>query len=534
MTDVFEDYPKAVAHLRYQFENKRLGLVLGAGISKGLGYPDWLSLVKGIAKHPEVDGYDLYEETVTTSSSIDLTQLLFQYFKSKHSSIKKHSDFTTLDVKLLILADWRKVIYDVLYKDALHDRELKFNDHPYLKYLIKIVEQLDLTINYNFDDTLEQMLSTPETGHKKKYQAVWGTSMQHQAGVPVIYHPNGYLPGNKITRKSEELVLSDEGFSDQLIDSMSGAQTTLLHQFTKKTCLFIGVSLEDKTLKHLLRQSASLSPGNYHYAIRYTPSNSPINQIKKDAIFNANFEVYNLITLFLDNAGISQLLPLISSCPEKFSEMVGSDSPLLKYVYYLTGSVGAGKSTILNHFGSLNVHEEWLNSQPEELAKPFKLLTPAERVDLDSWIDTQFYLKNELLRNENFGIHFIDRTPLDPITFSESDKAMTERARKMLIAIRGNEQNTVENGQMIFLDSHTSDIQNRLLVDRKTSWDDDHIDTLKKRAHTVYGSHITKIDTSGRHITDVVREIARVIFVDEYKPEDLQTKLENLSKEIER
>lgn len=358
--------------------------------------------------------------------------------------------------------------------------------------------------------------------------------MQHQAGVPVIYHPNGYLPGNKITRQSEELVLSDEGFSDQLIDSMSGAQSTLLHQFTNKTCLFIGVSLEDKTLKHLLRQSASLSPGNYHYAIHFISSNNSITQKKKDAIFNSNFEVYNLITLFLGDAGISQLLPLISSCPEKFNGMVGSDSPLLKYVYYLTGSVGAGKSTILNHFGSLNVHEEWLNRQPEVLAKPFKDLTNTERMELDSWVDKQFHDKNELLRNENFGIHLIDRTPLDPITFSKSDEAMTERAKAMLNAICGNEQNTVENGQMIFLDSTTSDIQNRLMVDRKTNWDENDIETLRRRVGTVYGSHITKINTFGRRITDVVREIARVILVDEYKPEDLHTKLENLSKEIER
>ena len=169
MTDVLKGYPKAVTHLRYQFENKRLGLVLGAGISKGLGYPDWVSLVEGIAKHKQVDGDDLYQDTVKELSSIDLTQLLFQYFKYKHSSMKKHSDVPISHVDNLILADWRKVIYDILYKDALDERELKFNKHPYLKHLIKIVEQLDLTVNYNFDDTLEQMLSTPEIGHKKKY-----------------------------------------------------------------------------------------------------------------------------------------------------------------------------------------------------------------------------------------------------------------------------------------------------------------------------------------------------------------------------
>ena len=63
--------PKAIVHLRSQLERKRLGLIFGSGASKDLDFPDWQTLVAGIAKHKHVRGEELIKHLFPQSPKPD-------------------------------------------------------------------------------------------------------------------------------------------------------------------------------------------------------------------------------------------------------------------------------------------------------------------------------------------------------------------------------------------------------------------------------------------------------------------------------
>ena len=531
MIELLKEYPKALVHLRQQFQNRRLGLVFGAGISKDLSFPNWNELIEGIAKNEQLSGKDIYENSLKWTNSTAITQLLFQHFKTFRLA-QLESKFPSIAYReKRVMSDWREVVHDVLYKDALESRKSKVESHPYLKDFIPLINKSEFSINYNFDDTIEFMLAEKEWNPKeskgKPYQAVWNPHMQFREEAAVIYHPNGYLPGDKNLQQSDELVFSEESFSDQLIDSMSGKLSTLLHQFTKKTCLFVGLSLDDNTLKHLLRQSATISPGNYHYFIRYTSERASLTDDEKNAIFNSNFEVYNLITLFLNSQEISSLAKIVALSTNEFLNEAAITGVNVKYTYYLVGTVAAGKSTVLNHFGCLRTYEEWLEERPHDLSRPFTELTEIEKQNVDDWIDSQFFQKNLKLLSEKEGIQIVDRTPLDPITFSPDDESMKGRATKMLGAISpGNSNYQVDIGQVVLIKSSPEELKTRLLTKRKINWAVDEIDLLQERSISIYSSFKTRaIENINRPIAEVVKEIARVIHVEDYQPINLHQKL---------
>ena len=100
----------------------------------------------------------------------------------------------------------------------------------------------------------------------------------------------------------------------------------------------------------------------------------------------------------------------------KEAEELGAE---LSYFFYLSGPIGAGKTTALGYFGSFKTYEEWTGVRPPELAKPWNDLTKLEREFIDNWIAGQFEIRNTILIKHEMGIHISDRTPLDPISFNE-------------------------------------------------------------------------------------------------------------------
>src|ERR1700738_3704915 len=80
---VLKRYARPIVHMRSQITSKRFGLVLGAGVSKPLGFPDWRELVDRIADDPEVDGKHLLANVADRLSETSKTQMLYQHFKSK-------------------------------------------------------------------------------------------------------------------------------------------------------------------------------------------------------------------------------------------------------------------------------------------------------------------------------------------------------------------------------------------------------------------------------------------------------------------
>jgi len=527
--------PKAIVHLRAQRRAGRFGLLFGAGVSIDLGYPQWPDLVKKIANRPEVGAAKIWQRLEAqgdagrpvTRSLASVTQMLFSQFRERRIVEQSWSPSLTYVEELGIKTEWLQIIHDELYAGLDRaTREQKLRNHPYLNAFLPAVKESQLTVTYNFDDSLELMLALARTPDERLrtrgYEVIDSPSLQcrHQHGV--IYHPNGYLPAEFGDGASADVVFSDDSFQDQLLTATNGGYLHLTNHLTRNTCLLVGISLEDSTLQSMLRQNAVRNPGNIHYAVHFTPDADAQNEESEHAIFTANFESFGVYTLFLGNAQIRALAELILMDEGSFASLFAKYKP--KFVYYLIGSVGAGKSTAAANFRGLITYDEWVDERLPDLAKP-EAEVSAEKVDpMNDWIAEQFRKKNFALHGCEEGLHLVDRAPLDPLTFGPVEER-SQKAAALTETITDDGTRRIVPGHIIELKATVEELQVRTRR-RHKDWPLAELDRLLQNIDQVYGP-VTRstVCTSGRTAAAVAKEIARIIYLDPYQPVDIQAEM---------
>jgi hypothetical protein len=179
--------------MRERHSARRFGLVFGAGLGTDFRFPRWNELLDSIATHQEVAAEALTgRDEVATYRS----QLLFQHFRAMHLRRATEARRGTLELEYEIEVQWKRIVHSVLYAKVDHER-IERRDH-YLGEFLPIIRDSPLTINYNFDDTIERMLlenrSPEERSQSRGYSTVWSADAQIKAHEAVIYHPNGFLP----------------------------------------------------------------------------------------------------------------------------------------------------------------------------------------------------------------------------------------------------------------------------------------------------------------------------------------------------
>jgi hypothetical protein len=186
--------------------------------------------------------------------------------------------------------------------------------------------------------------------------------------------------------------------------------------------------------------------------------------------------------------------------------------------------VGAGKSTATCNFNNLYTYDEWVDERPPEIAVPVDDVDESRVPEIDAWIALQFFKKNYALLNKKEGIHLLDRSPLDPLTFTEVAHR-PNRAKELLAAVTEGGSWEIEDGHVIFLECDPPEIRQRLSFKHKY-WNTSKIRQLLDRNEEVYGN-LTKsvVCTRGRQIAEVSREIAQIIFLNEYRPVSIQEQL---------
>jgi hypothetical protein len=532
---VLTRYPRAAAHMWRQLSDGRLGLIFGAGVSKSFNFPTWPELVSRVANDADV----LAGPDFTDSSALPLpilTEVLFQRYREGHRTECEAVSKSIGDVDRLLLAGWRRVIHRALYAGTpTSSEELMSIDSVYRHYLNPVLRAA-LTVTYNFDDVLERMLLASRTNQERErsqtFQTVVDARLPFRQGQTVILHPNGYLPHNLLELSSETLVFSEGTFADQLIDVMAGQYSTMLHYFTKNTFLLLGLSLDDETLRHLLRQSAILSPGSFHYFVRFVDSNSKVSADVRRAEVASNFETYNLITLYLDLDEIRALGDILNTEADDLTSRADELGARLNYTYYLAGVPGVGKTTTFSHFNTLVTHDEWLEPRLALMSKPFTELTPGEENVVDEWILRQVGLKNRRMLDDvihrGIGIHLVDRCPPDAITFSRPDE-WSKKANEVLRAISpGQASRRIHDGHVILLAADPKEIVVRAALREKVSSVQYTIDRMKDLATLYGGAGTTQLSVDRMSPTQVVRAVARIVFFGEYAPCLLHERVEKV------
>jgi len=534
--------PKAVVHLRSQRKRKRLGLMFGAGLSMGLKFPSWNHLVRNLAEASGVSAKVIFdkflppppEEPAVERSLASITHMLFGEFRQRKIEEGQKSGTFSNPITFLneqrVRSLWLKLIHQVLYSGHKPEQcKETLRNHPYLEPYTQIIRDTPMTVNYNFDDSLEKLLYYSRTTEEKKksrgFETTFRPTAQFQRESGVIYHPNGYLPSEFDDGSSPSVVFADDSFQDQLIDAAAGRYTHLSSFMQRNTCLLIGLSLEDATLRSLLRKNALTSAGNVHYIVQYIEDDKALDPDICRALFESNFTAYNLITLFLNDQGIRCLGELIRMEDHAFE--MDHPKATKKFVYYIVGSIGAGKTTATNNFRNLHTYDEWIEPRRSELARPESELQPAEIKEVNEWIAPQFRMKNYALKNETEGVHLVDRWPLDPLTFGERS-TVKNKAAELYRTVTDGEVAPIEQGHVIFLDGDIKELKNRISYKHRY-WDERQLQELVDNIRAIYGSFDkSTISTAGKDIQDVIREISHVIFREKYRPIDIGAQLKQL------
>ncbi|WP_176059976.1 SIR2 family protein [Paraburkholderia sp. BCC1876] len=534
---VLERYPREIVHMREQFKREQFGLVFGAGIGRDLGFPIWKELLKRIAHHVDVTGQEIFKKNENNSTL--LAQQLFQRYKrTKQLDVNNAAD-TSRMLEMKIRAGWRKIVRDCLYQDVPSSIEEILKKDRYLLSFAPIMSKMPLTVTYNFDDVLERLLKSvqPPEAVSKGSRTFWSGNVQlHPKNGGVIYHPNGYLPSQVSERPSDHLVFAEDSFADQLIDSMAGHYASLATHFSQTTCLLTGLSLDDPTLKHLLRATANSFPGHFHYYINFV--SDPTEQVAEcdQAQAAANFEVFNLITLNLTAEEISALAQLISASDDDFSGFAEEHIKHQSFRFFVVGSVGAGKSTTVSHFRSMLTQDEWTEERAPGMEKAADLLTPEETAAIDEWVASQVAKKNlKLLQTSGHGIHVIDRAPLDAFAFTPPD-GWSEKAKRLVAAVSPGtfKKRELAAGHVIFLRGDPEVMAQRAVSLSKIQ-SAEKLNQQQSELLHIYDrlspkEGFTIIDTVGKTVTEVVREVADIIFRKPYEEANLQRRLEEIEK----
>ena len=521
-------YPKALVHLRSQYQRKRFGLVFGSGVSRDFQIPDWRGLLERIADHGDVRGDELL--TRERESPTTVADLLRRHFDSRMEPALRERGLDDRAIRSELTGRWLRIIRDLLYRDAPAAHELE-HTHPYLSYFLEIILGSAITVNYNFDSCIEMMLSERQRRlgiSIRPFEVAYDDFLATGVRAALVYHPNGYLPKNVLEGCSSDIVLSEREFNEQMANTFTVRNAFLAQHFAERTCLFLGLSLQDDLLRSILRRTAVANPGQFHYCVEWVGTDG-ITAGLKNAIYRSRFDNYNLITLFLTSEQLAALGYLIGVDKNRFLQLAERAGVNPVYTYYLTGVPGVGKTSTVRHFHSLQTYGEWAEEPLPELAIPFQELTPEQRDRVDRWIARQFALRNAQLAHAREGIHLADRSPADPLSFTPRD-AWHEKAMLLRQIITDETHDDgARSGQMIHLVGDAREIAARLAVYRRMtqraedeSYNPNRLSEMDSTLREIYrGSGVFIVETEGASLPQVVRRVADVIFSDQYTEFDL-------------
>lgn len=220
---IAEDRDFAREILAGRLRKGELALLLGAGVSQSVGFPNWRGLLKeSLLRVPEVPSRDV--EKLSTEELGDC--------------------FEELRTKLKTDAAFNELIRNVLYKNWQPGIGHWANDLLIAIGTLIIPGRrghVDTVLTLNFDDVLEQ------------YLRVYGFVAQSSSEFPVIrsgadvivYHSHGFLPYGTGCIDHEKLILDSLSYDQDMGNSNSLKRRMMESVIYQKIIVGIGVSGAD-------------------------------------------------------------------------------------------------------------------------------------------------------------------------------------------------------------------------------------------------------------------------------------------------
>lgn len=214
------------AFLSQQLRSQRLVFVLGAGASFGFGLPSWEQLVYDLAKAAGV--------------------VVKKSWSAEKCADRVYATAGSDEIKFAELV--RRALYGNF--DSSIDRLLK-NDvlrAVGAASMASVRGSANTIVSFNYDDLLEE------------YLRHHGVVVQSVARVPAwrdrcdvqVLHPHGLLPNDMGSPVLAGVVLAQEHYDRVVGKAKDLWRATLISAFASHTCVFVGLSGDDKNLRSIL------------------------------------------------------------------------------------------------------------------------------------------------------------------------------------------------------------------------------------------------------------------------------------------
>jgi hypothetical protein len=256
---------KQFAHLRRLNQEGRLALFVGAGISHGCGLPGWEALVQGLAPAAFMGGKARVRRVLVEFNTITQVRI----------------------IKTRLKGGFNRAVANVLYAAP-------YQLSPALNAIATFGARRICT--FNFDDLIEEALGT----HGVEFRSLEpGDPLDVHFDGTIVFHPHGFLTASMTAEEcaKTQVVLSEEDYHSLYSNPYSWANLIQLSLLLSQSCLFVGASLTDPSIRRLLDTCVKLPIAHQHYAIMRSPAaglSGEANKAGEDLRFARNAELRSL------------------------------------------------------------------------------------------------------------------------------------------------------------------------------------------------------------------------------------------------
>ncbi|EKS35141.1 SIR2 family protein [Afipia clevelandensis] len=520
-----------LGHMRQRHDERHLGFVVGAGVSEQAGVPLWKELIQRLSKFYGEHGTPESYASSQLSATL-IAQFIFNRFKA--SQTRKTYPIEPRLVPVAVRDEWYRHIYDAIYRDVPKDFNALAEKHPYLAELASLIFHSPFCLSLNFDDILDGAAQRrhSSTSPFDKPNIIWRPPTVDRPNGCVIYHVNGYLPQRKGASRSDNIVLTEDSFAALLASPNIASTEYVTSRVVANTMLMIGASFDDPSLRHLFYSTARRNPSGFHYVFQHDEqvrTKEPNCDEQRDR-YELNKEMYNIVTYFVNREEISSLVRMLALPKGKFKQTLNEVSSAIGvetvYRYYVVGTVSAGKSSLIERLRGFKTYEEWADQPLELMFRDHEKLTPGEREEVEEWVIGQLALKDSALKEADYGIHIMDRAPLDMFAFSRTVKENKEKAKSLKGKIGSN---GVQEGEIIYLEANVESLMERQLRrGRGEEWlenkayKEKSLKLQNEQLKVIYSPHVKPTDTTLLNVEEVGRQIAERMLFDDYTPANLE------------
>lgn len=512
-----------LCHLRQRLSQKRLNLVTGAGISIDAGVPSWTGLLDRLAEKPKELATDFAAHKSRGLHPEYLGQILFH----RHRDALAHG--VAVDIReATVNQGWATAIHEAIYRDVSEDISSVLVKHPFLKPLRDLAREVSLVINFNFDDLLADALGDgllPGAGvNSRPFTVAWRPPLVDRPNTTTVYHVNGILPHAALRKRSPELIFTEDSFANAIARSPGVGAEYILLRFVQNTMLVVGHSLNDNSLKGHLRKNRDKSPANHHYMVYWVPAGDALEDKQRQDNFDANLELYNVITIFLTSSEMAEFFSLLTLDERAFGDfMDGFSKEPSQFHYYIVGPVASGKSSLLEQLRSFDTFEEWTRPPPNEMYYAHDKIDPDKRQKVvDAFVYSELKEKNRRMTEAGVGFHFMDRAPLDLYAFSKSDDENKSKTAQLKALVTRDRE--LKAGEIVFITARPETLVRRNLGRGRLpadAGDEAYLEKQDLNLQSVYAP-VTPWSTDDCNAGELAKRIARHALMEDYAPVDLK------------